>query len=95
MTVFNATAAFAGAGSAVLGASHTAIVDAVIFLGAGALSPYAAQKFTTNPASFKGVGLLDPFRISNYFAYDPMSSRQRVMQLRHARLSYEGSFGDD
>lgn len=63
--------------------------------GLGGMPVVGSIVSRTNPAVFKGVGLLDDFRISNRYDYDPNSPRGDNMQLRKARFSQEGFFGDD
>lgn len=67
------------------------------FFGSGLIPPPPIQALVTSVPIFAGAGLLDDFRVSNLNEYDPKSTRFHagIMQLRKARTSKEGFFGDD
>lgn len=69
---------------------------AATFNGSGLQTQIVGQIWrNVTSATFKGAGFFDDFRVSDRYNYDPNSPLQRVMQLRKARFSQEGSFGDD
>lgn len=98
MTVFNDGANLTGNGVIAGGAVIRLVLAPPHFFGAGGVAPKVVQRMVLAAGGqrLSGSGLLDSFYASNALsAYDPANARAGVMQLRKARLSTEGIFGDD